>query len=161
MFAERKGGLAGALLSVWADILPAGGYGGHLRDLYAEFLDQAAVLVENPGLREVAESFRGVSESWHRVAEAALPDTVAPFARLRDLTVAVRQAIVDPAAVTAAEADQAAADLWALREELDAEFPLGDAEVGELLAALSGEVEAVYARETEAVAQLKEVVGGG
>ncbi|HET7767324.1 MAG TPA: BtrH N-terminal domain-containing protein [Chloroflexota bacterium] len=161
VFAERKGGLAGALLSVWEDIMPAGGYGGHLRDLYAEFLDQAAVLVENPRLHAVAESFRGVSESWHRVAETALPDTVAPFARLRDLTVAVRQAIVDPAAVTAAEADQAAADLWALREELDGEFPLGDAEVGELLAALSGAVEAVYTRETEAVAQLKEVVGGG
>ena len=81
------------------------------------------------------------------------------LARLRDLTVAVRQAIVDPAAVTAEEADQSAAELWALRAELDRDFPLDDAQVSDLFARLSAAVEEVYARETAAVAQLAQAIG--
>ena len=159
VFRGRKNGLAGALLSIWEGIMPAGGYGGHLRDLYADFLDQAAELLENPGLRDVAESFRVISQCWHTVAETALPDGVPALARLRDLTVAVRQSIVDPAAVTPEEAERSAADLWALRAELDRDFPLDDAQVKDLFAALSAAVEDVYARETAAVAQLAQAIG--
>ena len=136
VFAGRAGGLAGALLSVWEGVVPAGGYGGHLRGLYAEFLDQAAALLDNPRLEQPAAACRSAAHSWHTVAETALPDDVPALARLRDLTVAVRQAIADPAAVTPEEADQSAAELWALRAELDRDFPLDDAQVSDLFARL-------------------------
>lgn len=159
VFAGRTGGLAGALLSIWEDVVPAGGYGGHLRGLYAEFLDQAAALLDNPRLEQPAAAFRSAAQSWHIVAETALPDDEPALARLRDLTVAVRQAIVDPAAVTPEEADQSAAELWALRAELDRDFLLDDAQVSDLFARLSAAVEEVYARETAAVAQLAQAIG--
>jgi hypothetical protein len=48
VFADRRG-LAGALLSVWEGTVPMGMSGGHLRGLYAEFLDEAAALLAGPG----------------------------------------------------------------------------------------------------------------
>ena len=158
VFANRKA-LAGTLLSIWEGIMPAGGDGGHLRDLYANFLEQAAVLVENPALSDVAKSFRAIGESWREVAETALSDRVPEFARLRDLTVAVRQAIVDPAAVSEEEAALAAGDLWSLRGELDRDFPLNDAQTNDLFESLSAAVEEVYARETAAIEELAGVIG--
>ena len=160
VFANRKGGLAGALLSIWEDVMPAGGYGGHLRDLYADFLEQAAGIMENGRLREVAVSFRAIGEAWQTVAETALPDRVPAFAQLRERMVAVRQAMVDPAAVTEEEADAAAADLWTLRAELDRDFPLSDAQTSELFTKLAAVVEEVYTREVEAVGRLKAAIGG-
>lgn len=160
VFANRKGGLAGALLSIWEDVMPAGGYGGHLRDLYADFLEQAAGIMENGRLREVAVSFRAIGEAWQTVAETALPDRVPAFAQLRERMVAVRQAMVDPAAVTEEEADAAAADLWTLRAELDRDFPLSDAQTSELFTKLGAVVEEVYTREVEAVGRLKAAIGG-
>jgi hypothetical protein len=154
VFADGENGLAGALISVWEHVMPAGGFGGHLRDLYAEFLDEAAELLENPRLGDVAHAFRGAASAWHDVADAAIPREVSGFERLRELTVAVRQAVADPASVDAGEADAAAAELWALRGELDRDFPLGDDERDELFAGISARVDVVFAREQAAVASL-------
>lgn len=71
--------------------------------------------------------------------------------RLRELTAAVREAVADPANVSKAEADQAAAELWALRRELDAQTPFDDAAKARLFAALGEAIGEVYARESEAV----------
>ena len=158
VFAGRRA-LAGALLSVWEGIVPAGGEGGNVRDLYADFLEGAAALLDNPALREPAEAFRAAARAWQTVADTALPDDVPALARLRDLAVAVRQSIVDPAAVTPEEATQAIADLWAMRAQLDGEFPLDDAAVTELFGALSSAIDDVYQRETAAVAQLARAIG--
>lgn len=158
VFAGRRA-LGGALLSIWEGALPAGGDGGHLRDLYADFLDQAAVLLNNPALREPAAAFRIAARAWQTVAATALPDDVSELLRLRGLAAAVRQSIVDPAAVTPEEAAQSSADLWALRAQLDRDFPLDDTAVSNFFATLSAALEDVYKQETAAVAHLAKVIG--
>lgn len=157
-FAGRRA-LAGALLSVWEGVMPAGGDGGNVRDLYAQFLDDAAVLLNNPALREPAEAFRGAARAWQIVADTALPDDVPALAELRDMAVALRQSIVDPASVTPEEAAQSATDLWARSAQLDRDFPLDDAATAQLFVALSSAVDDVYQRETTAVAQLASAIG--
>ena len=139
--------------------MPVGGDGGHVRDLYAQFLDDAAVLLDNPALREPAEAFRGAGRAWQIVADTALPDDVPALAELRDMAVAVRQSIVDPSSVTPEEAARSAGDLWAHRAQLDRDFPLDDAATARLFAALSSALHDVYQRETAAVAQLAAVLG--
>lgn len=62
-------GLAGALLSAYEAIEPVGSDGGHLRGLYADFLDEAAALLEEPRLSEAAVAYRGLAERWHALAE--------------------------------------------------------------------------------------------
>ena len=80
VFADERG-LAGALLSTYQGIEPVGCYGGHLRGLYADFLDEAAALLDAPRLAEAATAYRELAERWHALAELALPADVPEFAR--------------------------------------------------------------------------------
>jgi hypothetical protein len=158
VFADRKG-LAGTLLSVWEGASPVGMTGGHLRDLYAGCLDEAAGLLGVDALRGPAERFRAAARAWERVAAVALRDDHPYLARLRELTAQVRAAVADPASTDQAEVDQAAADLWKLREFLDRELDktLDEAEAAGLFQQLGAAVGDVYARESEAVAALSAI----
>jgi hypothetical protein len=57
VFARRRG-MIGALMSVWENVTLAGMTGGHLRDLVADGLDEAATLLELPALGEQAGQWR-------------------------------------------------------------------------------------------------------
>jgi hypothetical protein len=158
VFAGGKG-LAGTLLNVWEGILPMGMTGGHLRELYAGFLDDAAEMLSLPALRGVAEQFRLAAHGWESVAAIALPDDVPELARLRDLTTVVREAVADPSRASKDEADQAAAEVWTLLGQLDAETPFDEAAKARLFEALGAAVGEVYTREKEAVRQLAAAIG--
>ncbi|HEV3496191.1 MAG TPA: DUF4872 domain-containing protein, partial [Actinomycetes bacterium] len=67
VFADRAG-LFGACLSVYENVEPVGWGGGNLRELYAEFLDEAAGLLEAPALRTAAAAYREVAARWQEVA---------------------------------------------------------------------------------------------
>lgn len=156
VFADGKG-LAGALLSIWEGVLPMGMTGGHLRDLYAAFIDEASLLLADDRLQAAADRFRAAARAWERVAALALPDDAPHLAQLRELTAELRQAVADPAAAEQPRTDAAAADLWALRERLDRDarlIPLDQAAAAELFAQLSAALGEVYDREREALAAL-------
>ncbi|QJY47438.1 BtrH N-terminal domain-containing protein [Pseudonocardia broussonetiae] len=151
VFADGRG-LTGALASVWEGASPAGATGGHLRDLTAAFLDDAGPLVG--GTAPAARAWRAAAAAWHGVAEAALPVDVPPFARLRELTAAVQQAVVAEGDAGAAAAEESAGELWALRAELDATPPLSTPERDDLFAALAARLRAAHAAEVVAVAEM-------
>ena len=136
-------------MSVWEGIEPVGSSGGHLRGLYAEFLDEAATLLAAPQLSSCAEVFRAAAARWHDVAEAALPGDVPEYARLRELTAGVAAGVAagDAGADDRAEA---ADELWHLRHEYDRKPP-----VPVDLAGLAAKVGVAYDVEREAVAALR------
>lgn len=156
VFADGRG-LAGALASIWEGASPAGMTGGHLRDLTAEFLDQAGPILESEALVPAAAAWREAAAAWRVVAERALPVEVPEFARLRDLTAAVEQSVLADGDAGWADAAEAGAALWALRAELDAEPPLSPSERADLLASLSEGLHAMHAAEKVAVAELAAV----
>jgi hypothetical protein len=157
VFADRQG-LAGALLSVWEGASPMGMTGGHLRDLYAEFLVEASDLLGMPDLERVADDFRAASKAWEAVAAAALPDAVPELTRVSQLTADVRAEVADPAAAETGEGDRAAAELWETRRRLDTDFPLDESGVQRVFEQLGAAVADVYARETAAVEHLARVL---
>jgi hypothetical protein len=118
--------------------------GGHLRGLYADFLDEAAPLL-GAAAAEAAGAFRAAAAAWHAFAEAALPADVPEYARLRELTAAVAEGVAlgTPAAAAAAE-------LWQLRQELDGKPP-----VAPDFGVLAGRMTAVHAAEESAVGALR------
>ena len=146
------GGLVGALLSTWEGIEPAGMTGGHLRDLYADFLDEAAGVLGEPTLTGCASAFRSAGRLWHEVAEAALPADVPAYVRLRELTAEVTMGVATGDAGADA-ARSAAEELWALRTEYDHAPP-----VRPDLAAISAALTAVHDAERAAVTQLATVL---
>ena len=123
VFADQRG-LAGALLAAYEGIEPVGSDGGHLRGLYADFLDEAAALLDAPRLAEAASAYRALAERWHALAELALPADVPDFATLREELAAVHESVIARGDAGAAEAAEAAERMWALRAELDAAPPV-------------------------------------
>jgi hypothetical protein len=154
VFADRRG-LASALASIWEGTQPLGMTGGNLRDLYADFLAEAAELLGVPDLRECAGRFRVEDRSWREVADVALPDSVPEFVRLKELTAEVRASVADPSASSLREVEEASAELWALRRRLDQEFPLGDSAVADLFTRIGEAVGSTYERATEALEHLR------
>ncbi|GAA3231722.1 hypothetical protein GCM10017691_25800 [Pseudonocardia petroleophila] len=156
VFADGRG-LAGALASVWEGASPAGSTGGHLRDLTADCLDAAAPVLDVP-TAAAAAAWREAGAAWAAVAEAALPVDVPEFARLRELTAAVEEAVQADGDAGAPAAAAAAAELWELRARLDAAPPLTPDDRDALFADLGARLHAVHAAEAPAVGELAAVL---
>ncbi len=149
VFADGRG-LASALCAAWEGVEPVGMTGGHLRDLYAAFLDEVEPLL-GPPAGAAAEAFRAAGRQWHAFAEAVLPADVPEYARLRTLTATVAEGVAlgdEGAPIRSA----AAAELWQLRAELDRRPP-----VPPDFGVLAERMAAVHAAEREAVDLLRAV----
>jgi hypothetical protein len=151
VFADRVS-LFDACLSVYENLEPVGWGGDNLRGLYAEFLDEAAGLLDAPDLGKAAAAYREAEARWHAVADTAVPADREPFAEARRLTVRL-QAQVEAGDAAQGEAAATAARLWALRDRWRHEFP-GDVDVEVLLAALAAAVTAACDAEEAALAVL-------
>lgn len=55
------------------------------RGLFAEFLEEAAILLDQPKLAPSAKKFREIAPRWRNLAEAALPDRIPILRQTRDL----------------------------------------------------------------------------
>jgi hypothetical protein len=155
VFAQRRG-VVSALLSTYEGIEPLGTFGGHLRGLYAEFLEEAAELLALPVLRERAQDWREIAQGWHELAEAALPDDVPDFARLREGLVGVYEPVIAEGDAGAERAREAARELWALRARLDADPPLDSEAMLALFADLGARLGALFAAESAAIEALRD-----
>ncbi|MDP6157148.1 MAG: BtrH N-terminal domain-containing protein [Candidatus Thermoplasmatota archaeon] len=63
-----------------------GGTGGSsFRPMYADFLREAAILLEKPSLEKVASLFECSANIWSEIAALALPDSWPSLARIREL----------------------------------------------------------------------------
>ena len=71
-------GLAGMVCQpgVFSWIMTWSGGPGAARGVYADFLDEAATILERPRLKDVAHRFRQSMELWRRLAQSALPDNI-------------------------------------------------------------------------------------
>jgi Butirosin biosynthesis protein H, N-terminal/Domain of unknown function (DUF4872) len=156
VFADRVS-LFDACLSVYENVEPVGWGGGDLRGLYARFLDEAAGLLEAPGLGKAAAAYREAEAAWHTVAETATPADREPFAEARRLTARL-QAQVEAGDAAQEEVAATAARLWDLRDRWRHQFP-GDTDADALLAALAAAVTAACEAEEAALAVLAGVVG--
>ncbi|MFC6083436.1 BtrH N-terminal domain-containing protein [Sphaerisporangium aureirubrum] len=150
VFADGRG-LAGALLSMWEAVEPVGTDGGNLRDLFADALDEASTPTGLP-LGGVAADFRHTHALWHDLAEAAFPTEVPEFARMRELTAALRESVAEDGAASAADAEE----LWELRAAVDHKPPVDDP--GALFAALATRLAEIWEAETAAIARLRDLV---
>jgi hypothetical protein len=152
VFDDRRG-LVGGLLSVWEGTSQSGMTGGHLRDLYADFLTEAGPLLGTT-FDGAIKSLREASQLWTELGDIATDPAIEDLARLRQLTVTIREAIASDGDDGQAEASAAAAELWKLRAALDVDCPLDDHAAQALFGRMSKVIEGIYEVETTAIAQL-------
>lgn len=102
---------------------------GAERGVYADFLDEAAALLNKPDLRAAATTFRQSRAVWNELAAAALPDSVPAFKTARDLKLKKHRLFVEQGDTCLDEIRAINTQLDELQAQIAADFPLDTAGV--------------------------------
>ena len=121
------------------------------RRLYADFLDEAVMILNKPGLKAAGERFRVAAHAWHALALAALPEGVPLLAEAREQQLRMRRLFVEQGPASNQERAAIRARLEEMRKAVENEFPMSEVEVSSLHAELADKVMKVSALEREAV----------
>jgi hypothetical protein len=132
--------------------------GGAERGLYADFLDEAAVLLNKPGLKDGARQFRAAAHAWCELANAILPDSVPAFKETRELKLRRHALFVENGNDSLDERKQINTRLKAIKAEVAREFPLTSDEAAAMRATLAEHVLKLHDLEFEAVSMMQGAV---
>jgi hypothetical protein len=149
---KKRVGLYATLRSVYEGIVLDGTDGAGLRSMYADFLDEAAPIVNKPALKEVARHYRNVAELWKAFAESALPDK--PFKETRNL-LNKRYRLLKRHELN--ELRKVSIQLDQMMNEMNHAFPLDNPAITTLFTAMQARLDAVYQAEVAALEALKQV----
>jgi hypothetical protein len=129
-----------------------------LRDLYSAFLLEAATILNEPQLKEIAAHYRWLALRWAILGEAALPSQVPALARTKELL--NQRALAFAMAGNSEEAILCAigAELRQIESEATAHFPLDTAATLALFAQLQALLEELHAAEVAANRLLQRIV---
>ena len=128
------------------------------RSTYADFLDEAAVLLNKPGLSEAAERFRESGRLWQELARALLPESIPLFSEARRLKDERRQLFQEKGGAAGAEIRAINARFETLRQEAGQNFPLSPQAAAGFRLELQGRVIGIHDKEKEAIQTLQEVM---
>lgn len=132
------------LTNAFQDIMVFGKDGGAERHVYADFLDEASLVLEKPELKEVAAGFRKSAAAWNALAQALLPDEVAPFGEARQLILRRHRLFLERGDAAREEMLQVDKRLNEIREQISMEFPLSASGVIAFREKLSEQVLALH-----------------
>jgi hypothetical protein len=154
---KTSGQLYGALKSAYFFIELANGAGA-LRPLYADFLTEASEVTSKPALNEIAAHYRVAAKLWTALADAALPNAVAPYNETRKLLARKQKLFEARGAAALPELHELNARLDAVKAAVSAESPLSPEDTSALLADLRTHITRVYEAEMAAVETLSRLV---
>jgi hypothetical protein len=154
VFNEQKG-LYPALRTIYESIRLDGTEGSALRKTYSDFLHEAASYLGNPALNAVAGQYLQIANHWINLAESALPSTVADFDKVKSLLSQRYEAYRQN---DAKGIQKAIKSLHTLENRINKNFPLDDAETGQLFERLASQVKLIAELETSAALRLQDVV---
>jgi hypothetical protein len=93
LFQAVAGRIAQPGIFIW--IMTFGAAADAERGQFADFLDEAGILLDQPKLAPVANKFREIAPLWRYLAEAALPDRIPILRKTRDLWLQQRDLYVE------------------------------------------------------------------
>lgn len=125
---------------------------------YADFLDEAADILQQPALKSAADAWRTAAEAWEVLNDALLPRRMPPFDRLRDLMDAEHRLFIEQGADSLEQRANVHAEFESLKAEMGADFPLGDAGVAVLLEAIRESLHDVRSAEAKAVQAMQSLL---
>jgi hypothetical protein len=151
--------LHGAMSTVFEQIELRGYGGSAFRGMYADFLDQAAVVIKKSALKKVAEQFRESEESWRAISDAALPDSIPLLKETRE-ALTRRSVLIRKRRTTAIdrELESLRDRLKQLRERSARELSLSKADTLDLFGAISERVRETEKIERAAFTELSSIV---
>lgn len=146
--------LAG-LASAFERIELFGTGGAASRPMFADFLDEASLILDKPALRESAAGIRGLAPSWTALGYALLPEHIPPFKETRELMLRKRDLFWEQGSMAAVEIQNIHARLKSIRAEMETNFPLTEAETQSFKENLREHILALHNAEKEAITALE------
>jgi hypothetical protein len=144
------------LTSAFTDINIFGKEGYAERDLYADFLDEAAQILDRPGLKEAAEVFRRSAGLWDGFGTALLPDEIPALGEARRLMLERHETFLHQGNAGLAQIRAIDERLASIRRRLTGEFSLDPREVVTFREGLAERLLAIHDVEKQAVEALQE-----
>ncbi len=131
---------------------------GAERGLYADFLDEAAVILKRPTLRESAAVFRESHKLWLKFADALLPQDVPMLAESRKLIDRKQKLFFEQGEAALDEIRAVNVQLRALLKEAETDFSLTTTAAMDLRANWSELIRQISATEQQAVQGLQAAI---
>ncbi len=135
--------------------IQAWGDGGAERGRYADFLDEAAMLLKRPKLKSAAGLFRQSHATWRELAQTALPEHVRAFKEARELLTRRERVFIEQGEAGLKEIQRLNHQLNKLRTAAIEKFPLTDKQSAGLRGQMSEVVMKIHALEYQAVETLQ------
>jgi len=129
------------------------------RGMYADFLDEAAIILKKPALNEAAAQFRQSESAWSALAEMMLPDDVPLLKEAKNLLNRKQAVFVEQGGDGLSEIRAINMRFAALQAEAAANFPLDEAQLTAFRERLSEQVLKIRDVETQAFNCLQAVMG--
>lgn len=148
-----------SLFSIYRQVRLRGNAGSAYRTLYADFLEEAAAILDRPALGKVADQFRQSERMWTELAEAHMPDEVAPFVELKRLALEQKELFETRGAEAIGEITKRKARMEQIETAVRQLFPMTLADTKVLLNDLRARILRLREHEAEAVGMLQAAMG--
>jgi hypothetical protein len=128
------------------------------REAFADFLDEASLILDRPELKEVSLKFRASAMAWEALAKALLPDDVSQFREARDLMERRHHTFLESGGAALQEMEEIDNRLKRIRTDVGEDFPLDEAGVAKMRARLAEKILEICDIEIDAVGVLQEIL---
>jgi len=135
------------------------GDGGAERNRYADFLDEAAILLKKPKLKSAAGLFRQSHTAWVELGEIALPNEAKELREERELIPQRGTLFVEQGQSALKDIDRINKRLAKLREAAADKFPLSEAQAADQRQRMSEAVMKIHEIELQAVEAMQGAMG--
>jgi hypothetical protein len=159
VFPPGRAMIAGLTSAFYGTIQNGEGDGAE-RSTYADFLDEAAPILDKPGLRDAAERFRESAEAWKALGCALLPDELQPLGKIRERMLRRRQLFLDQGGAAADEISRINQEIRELKAEAAGSLFQSEDELSPFMENLRGQILAVRDIEVQAVQALQGAMTG-
>lgn len=154
VFPPGRGMVAGLTSAFFGTIQNGEGSDGE-RSVYADFLQEAALILNRPTLNETAKLFRAAGKAWEGLGLALLPDEITPFGELRALILRRKLLFRDRGAGALDEIRAANTRIHELKAKTSTDFSLADGTLKHFINALCDQIQVVQSAEQAAVQSLQ------
>jgi hypothetical protein len=128
------------------------------RSMYADFLDEAAILLSKPALNKAAIDYRATAAAWQQLPATLLADDVAAFAETRDLMFKAHRLFIEQGASALDETLAIKSHLAEIRSSMETDFPLSQTEVTAYRERVAYQLEQILSAEEVAVRSLQAAI---
>lgn len=125
------------------------------RGMYADFLEEATIILEKPALKEAGVLFRKSETEWSKLGAMVLPQDVAIFQETADLLTHKHTLFLKKGAEALEEIREINARLNTLQQLITDNFPLTEAEVTTFFEGLAEQILVIHDVEKQAIEQLQ------